>query len=99
VIGEITTVVSKDKTGKLGTAQLRPNGEAQPAARRVQRCEPPRAVGIRHDEKSQREGGRLQRGLGGAAGVAASQSAHISCNDFGSANARTGTAGISRAKP
>jgi hypothetical protein len=62
-----------------------PNGEAQPAARRVQRCEPPRAVGIHQDEKSQREGGRLQRGLGGAAGVDASRSAHIRRNDFGSA--------------
>jgi hypothetical protein len=35
--------------------------------------------------KSQREGGRLQRGLGGAAGVDASRSAHSRCNDFGSA--------------
>jgi hypothetical protein len=58
-----------------------------------------KAVGTGGGGKSQREGGRLQRGLGGAAGVAASQSAHTSCNDFGSANARTGTARISRAEP
>jgi hypothetical protein len=31
--------------------------------------------------------------------VDASRSAHISCNDFGSANARTGTARMSRAEP
>jgi hypothetical protein len=62
-----------------------PNGEAQPAARGVQRCEPLRAVGIHQDEKSQREGGRLQQVLGGAAGVTSFRSAHTPCNDFGSA--------------
>jgi hypothetical protein len=62
-----------------------PNGEAQPTARRVQRCEPPRAVGTRRGGKSPRQGGRLQRVLGGAAGVDASRSAHISCNASGSA--------------
>jgi hypothetical protein len=41
--------------------------------------------GSRHTRhgKSPREGGRLQRGLGGAAGVAASLSAHTSCTAFG----------------
>jgi hypothetical protein len=70
---------------KWDVLMVPPNGEAQPAARGVQRREPPRAVGTRRGGKSQREGGRLQRVLGGAAGVAASQSAHTRCNDFGSA--------------
>jgi hypothetical protein len=64
---------------------LPPNGDAQPAARRVRERGPPRTVGTRRGGKSPRQGGRLQRGLGGAAGVAASRSAHISCNAFGSA--------------
>jgi alkanesulfonate monooxygenase SsuD/methylene tetrahydromethanopterin reductase-like flavin-dependent oxidoreductase (luciferase family) len=42
-------------------------------------------VSTRRGGKSPRQGGRLQQMLGGAAGEAASQSAHTRCNAFGSA--------------
>jgi hypothetical protein len=80
----------RSRTGGANNESRQPNGEAQPAARRVQRCEPPRAVGTRRGGKSQREGGRLQRGLGGAAGEAASRSVHTPCNDFGSTSVTGG---------
>jgi hypothetical protein len=49
-------------------------------------------VGTRCDGKSQREGGRLQQVLGGAAGVATfGRHARIKGSDFGCANARTDT--------